>query len=208
MTCWPFCRGYSDDPRRRARRGFRSGSRGPSTPRRTVRRRGRTQRRRCRGAGKNRVTSRHLASLRAAHCRLAFQIGVALPREAGSAPARKDGSRLELAIVSAKSNRLLGSIALSSVERLHARAMVTYWVLPEARGRGVASDAVQLLARWALGDLGLKRLEMFIEPENVASQRVAERCNFVREGLLRSRWVAKGRRRDSVVYALLSTQLQ
>ena len=86
--------------------------------------------------------------------------------------------------------------------------MVTYWVLPEARGRGVASDAVQLLARWALGDLGLKRLEMFIEPENVASQRVAERCNFVREGLLRSRWVAKGRRRDSVVYALLSTQLQ
>ena len=127
---------------------------------------------------------------------------------ASQEPARKDGSRLELAIVSAKSNRLLGSIALSSVERLHARAMVTYWVLPEARGRGVASDAVQLLARWALGDLGLKRLEMFIEPENVASQRVAERCNFVREGLLRSRWVAKGRRRDSVVYALLSTQLQ
>ncbi len=65
---------------------------------------------------------------------------------------------MELAIVSAKSNRLLGSIALSSVERLHARAMVTYWVLPEARGRGVASDAVQLLARWALGDLGLKRI--------------------------------------------------
>jgi RimJ/RimL family protein N-acetyltransferase len=121
-------------------------------------------------------------------------------------PARKDGSRLELAIVRTESDRVLGSIALSSVERLHARAMVSFWVLPEARGRGVASDAVQLLVEWAVGDLGLKRLEMFIEPENVASQRVAERCSFVREGLLRSRWVAKGRRRDSVVYALLSTE--
>jgi len=123
-------------------------------------------------------------------------------------PARRDGLRLELAIVSAESDRVLGSIALSSVERLHARAMVTYWVLPETRGRGVASDAVQLVAGWALGELGLKRLEMFIEPENVASQHVAERCSFAREGLLRSRWVAKGRRRDSVVYALLSTEFR
>jgi len=121
-------------------------------------------------------------------------------------PARKHGSRLELAIGSPESDRVLGSIALSSVERLHARAMVSFWVLPEARGRGVATDAVQLLAEWALGDFGLKRLEMFIEPENVGSQRVAERCGFAREGLLRSRWVARGRRRDSVVYALLSSQ--
>ncbi len=110
--------------------------------------------------------------------------------------------------MSTESDRVLGSIALSSVERLHARAMVSYWVLPGARGRGVARDAVQLISEWALGELGLKRLEMFVEPENVASQRVAERCRFVREGLLRSRWVANGRRRDSVVYALLATELQ
>ncbi len=145
-----------------------------------------------------------------------FIAGVPAPRDdagarswlASQEPARKDGSRLELAVVSAESDRVLGSVALSSVERLHARAMVSYWVLPAARGRGVASDAVQLLSEWALGELGLKRLEMFVEPENVASQRVAERCSFVRERLLRSRWVAKGRRRDSVVYALLASELR
>lgn len=123
-------------------------------------------------------------------------------------PARHAGSRVELAIVSVESDEPLGSIALSSVEPMHSRAMVSYWVVPEARGQGVAIEAVQLLAGWALGQLGLMRLEMFIEPENVASQRVAERCGFVREGLLRSRWVSKGRRRDSVVYGLLSAQLR
>lgn len=85
---------------------------------------------------------------------------------------------------------------------------MSYWVVSEARGQGVAVGAVRLLAGWALGDLGLVRLELFVEPENVASQRVAERCGFVREGLLRSRWVGQGRRRDSVVYGLPAGEIR
>jgi RimJ/RimL family protein N-acetyltransferase len=111
---------------------------------------------------------------------------------------------LELAITNLGSDELLGSIALSSVERVHGRAMVSFWVAPEARGKGVATQALWLLAGWVFGSLGLVRLELFTEPENAASQRVVERCGFVREGLLRARWVSKGRRRDSVVYGLLA----
>ena len=118
--------------------------------------------------------------------------------------ARRAGLRLELAITKLGSDELLGSIALSSVERVHGRAMVSFWVAPEARGKGVATQALWLLVGWTFGSLGLVRLELFIEPENAASQRVVERCGFVREGLLRSRWVSKGRRRDSVVYGLLA----
>lgn len=40
---------------------------------------------------------------------------------------------------------------------------------------------------WALKDLGIARVELFIEPDNAASIRTAERAGFVREGLLR-RW--------------------
>jgi RimJ/RimL family protein N-acetyltransferase len=123
-------------------------------------------------------------------------------------PARRAGLRLELAIVNLESDDLLGSIALSSVEREHGRAMVSFWVAPEARGQGVAAVALRLLAGWAFGSLRLTRVELFIEPDNAASQRVAEGCGFVREGLLRSRWVSKGRRRDSVVYGLLAGELR
>jgi RimJ/RimL family protein N-acetyltransferase len=45
--------------------------------------------------------------------------------------------------------------------------------------------ATRLLARWALTDLGLERLEPLANPENEASQRLAERAGFTREGLLR-----------------------
>jgi RimJ/RimL family protein N-acetyltransferase len=127
---------------------------------------------------------------------------------ASQEPARRAGLRLELAITNSTSDALLGSIALSSVERAHGRAMVSFWVAPEARGQGVAAQALWLLASWAFGSLGLARLELFIEPDNAASLRTAERCGFVREGLLRSRSVSKGRRRDSVVYGLLAEQFR
>jgi RimJ/RimL family protein N-acetyltransferase len=55
-----------------------------------------------------------------------------------------------------------------------------------------------------LGSLGLMRLELFVEPDNTSSQRVAEQSGFAREGLLRSRWVNAGQRRDSIIYGLLA----
>jgi hypothetical protein len=57
---------------------------------------------------------------------------------------------------------------------------------------------VTLLAGWAFGELALARLWLVIEPENVASRRVAERCGFVREGRLRSHFEDRGGGRSSV----------
>jgi RimJ/RimL family protein N-acetyltransferase len=47
------------------------------------------------------------------------------------------------------------------------------------------------------------RLQLFAETDNVASQHVAERAGYRREGLLRSYSEIGGRRCDSVVYSLL-----
>ncbi len=124
---------------------------------------------------------------------------------AAQEPARRAGARLELAIVDASSGDPLGSLHLTVV-RSHARASVGYWVAPEARGRGAATAAVRLISQWAFDHLGLARLEMFIEPANAASQRVAERSGYIREGLLRSHWLNKGRRSDSIVYGLISAR--
>jgi RimJ/RimL family protein N-acetyltransferase len=54
----------------------------------------------------------------------------------------------------------------------------------------------------------MARLELTCGPDNEASQRVADRCGFVREGLLRSHVSFKGVRRDSVIYSLLSGELR
>lgn len=65
------------------------------------------------------------------------------------------------------------------------RAAVGYWLAPAARGRGLATRAVRLLAAWAFTDPALERLELMTKVGNDASGRVALRAGFRREGILR-----------------------
>jgi RimJ/RimL family protein N-acetyltransferase len=87
------------------------------------------------------------------------------------------------------------------------RGSVGYWLLPEARGKGVATNAVRLVAAWALRDLGLARLALLTEPSNQRSQRLGERSGFRREGVLRSYAEIDGRRADYVIFSLLPSDV-
>ena len=83
-----------------------------------------------------------------------------------------------------------------------------YWCVPWARGRGLTTRALWVLCRHGLEQLQLGRLELVTDPDNSASQRVAEKVGFRREGLLRSHLVhPDGRRRDSVMFSLLPGEL-
>jgi len=123
--------------------------------------------------------------------------------------ARLRGEQLELALVEPRyPDVVLGGASLNNVHLSQGLAAVGYWLAPAARGRGVATRAVRLLARWAFEDLRIARLELTCGPDNRASQRVAERCGFTPEGLLRSHMPFKGNRRDTVVFSLLPGDLR
>lgn len=62
---------------------------------------------------------------------------------------------------------------------------------------------MRLLCEWALTDLGLARLEFYVEPSNVVSRAVAARLGCQFEGILRSKALIQGTRRDMALYALL-----
>jgi RimJ/RimL family protein N-acetyltransferase len=116
---------------------------------------------------------------------------------------RDAGSELHLVVVDARGDELLGSIGLVAIDWEDMRGSIGYWVAPEARGRGIATRAVRLLAAWGFDELGLGRVEIKSQPDNAASHRVAERAGFTREGVLRAHALIKGRRRDMVVFSLL-----
>jgi RimJ/RimL family protein N-acetyltransferase len=100
------------------------------------------------------------------------------------------------------------SVGLATFERRDAgRAELGYWLLPEGRGRGRATRALRLVSRWALNQPGVARLELATSPDNVPSQRVAERSGFRREGILRSYHMVNGRREDAVFFSLLPGEL-
>ena len=112
----------------------------------------------------------------------------------------------QFVIVDARSGELLGAIGMT-VNAGFAIGHIGYWVAAAARGRGVASSALRLLAGWALEN-GFGRVELVTDPDNVASQRVAEKVGFRREGILRSHVLHRdGRRRDSVMFSLLPGEL-
>jgi RimJ/RimL family protein N-acetyltransferase len=109
------------------------------------------------------------------------------------------------AVVDRSSGELLGAIGARPEDE--GRVEIGYWTAREARGRGVATRALRLIAAWAVEELGAERLQLYTDPANVASQRVAEKAGFRREGTLRS-WVEiKGTRRDAVMYSLLPEDL-
>ncbi len=108
-------------------------------------------------------------------------------------------------VPSADRDRLLGSISLMRFSWQHARAEVGYWLSSEARGQGHGTRAVRLISAWGFRSLGLERIDLMAATGNPASQRVAERCGFTREAVLRSYLQGKEGRQDMVAFGLLAT---
>jgi [ribosomal protein S5]-alanine N-acetyltransferase len=113
------------------------------------------------------------------------------------------------AVVGAVDGKLLGSLGLRFADLPTGVAEAGYWVARDARGRGVASHALRLAARWLLDQGGIDRLQLRADALNVPSQRVAEKAGFTREGVLRSlHYNARlGRRVDFVMFSLLPGEL-
>jgi RimJ/RimL family protein N-acetyltransferase len=76
-------------------------------------------------------------------------------------------------------------------------ASVGYWLVPSARGRGLAARALDLLVDWAAAT-GYATLELFAEPWNEASLATARRCGFVEAGMVRAHHQVGTEPRDAV----------
>ncbi|HEX6470771.1 MAG TPA: GNAT family protein [Streptosporangiaceae bacterium] len=113
--------------------------------------------------------------------------------------------QLHLAIVAA--GRFSGAVGLSRAGWFSGRVEIGYWMAPWARRRGYAVEATLAVAGYAFGK-GLHRVELLAATGNVASQGVAERAGFTREGVLREVLVVPGGRADAVLFSLLEDELK
>ncbi|MBC7632585.1 GNAT family protein [Aeromicrobium sp.] len=95
----------------------------------------------------------------------------------------------------------VGYIGLQLRDVDSGRASLGYWVGPHQRGDGYAALALRALSDWSDATLAIARLELYVEPSNIASCRTAEAAGFEREGLLRSWRVVGDSRRDMWMYS-------
>lgn len=96
---------------------------------------------------------------------------------------------------------VLGRLAMGSLNLDDGVAGCAYWVLPHARGAGVASRALAALSTWALGEAGFHRLHLDHSTRNHASCRVAVKAGFLLEGTKRSDAVHADGRHDMHLHA-------
>ncbi len=100
---------------------------------------------------------------------------------------------------------LVGAVGLSSIDVANRTGWFWYWLHEDYRGRGLMAGAAAALARWALTDGGLDRLELGHRANNPASGAVARAAGFVLEGVEREKFLIDGQRVDVLTYGRLTS---
>ncbi len=82
------------------------------------------------------------------------------------------------------------------------RVEVGYWVRKRFEGHGYVTEALDAVTEYCMKHLGARRVELHTDDRNQRSWRVAERCGFELEGILRNeRRAIDGSLNDTRVYA-------
>jgi RimJ/RimL family protein N-acetyltransferase len=115
---------------------------------------------------------------------------------------RRDGSCEGFAVLDG-GDRFLGLALVPTIDHEEGEVELGYIVVPGARGRGVATAMLRQLTRWAFDTAHAQRIVLIIDVANPASERVAERCGYVREGVMRSVHLKQGMRIDAALWSRL-----
>lgn len=101
-------------------------------------------------------------------------------------------------------HQLIGHISLYAIKRLpYSSAFIGYSVDEKYVGKGIATEAVALILKFAFTQVNLHRVEAYVSPKNMASVKVLEKSRFIREGLLRQLLFINGEWQDHYMYAIL-----
>jgi RimJ/RimL family protein N-acetyltransferase len=115
--------------------------------------------------------------------------------------ARVDGSAEAFAAVD-DDGTFLGLALAPQIEPEAGEVELGYITAPAARGRGVAAWMLRELTAWAFAQ-GALRIVLIINSDNIASEKVAERCGYTREGVLRSIHLKQDIRVDASLWSRL-----
>jgi RimJ/RimL family protein N-acetyltransferase len=99
----------------------------------------------------------------------------------------------------------LGDIGLKISLHNREEADIGYMFIPQAHGKGIASEAVRALCEYAFSETGVKAINAWVLADNTGSVRVLEKCGFVRTQMLEKAYEIDGVRYDDWAYRLESS---
>jgi ribosomal-protein-alanine N-acetyltransferase len=107
------------------------------------------------------------------------------------------------AIADREKDVAVGSVFVGLIEDDQERATLGYWIIKDHRGNKILAHILPSLLKWIWDELKILRLELYVEPWNQSSIKIAESFGFQNEGLMRS-WQKVGNdRKDMFMFSLL-----
>jgi len=111
---------------------------------------------------------------------------------------------LRCMIVDKKDNKIIGTVILSNIDYKNGNAEVHIKLLGNARGKGYGTDTVNTLINYAFNELRLNCVYAHVNSYNNPSQKLFEKCGFIKEGILRKRIFKKGKFHDVIPLSILN----
>lgn len=106
-----------------------------------------------------------------------------------------------------ETSKLIGHISMYGIKRLpFLSALVGYSIDEAYIGKGIATEAVQLVVAFGFEQVRLHRIEAYVSPNNSGSIRVLEKAGFQNEGLLREFLYINGKWEDHLHFAMLESE--
>ncbi|WP_276877410.1 GNAT family N-acetyltransferase [Chryseobacterium joostei] len=100
--------------------------------------------------------------------------------------------------------KMIGTIGYYHIKPEHYRAEIGYMLLPDYQGKGYVTEAITKVVNYAFTTMNLHSIEAVIDPENVASAKVLEKCSFIKEGYFKENEFYNGQFLDTIIYSILN----
>ena len=113
------------------------------------------------------------------------------------------GDGIYFGIAEKSTNKLIGSIGLSSINRYHNRIELSYDLAKEYWNRGIMTAAIKAVLKHGFEEMKINRIEAYSVQENKASRAVLKKCGFNLEGELKQHRRFKGSYRDIGIFSIV-----
>ncbi|RXJ71579.1 GNAT family N-acetyltransferase [Veronia nyctiphanis] len=121
--------------------------------------------------------------------------------------AMASGTKLTLGVFECSSMKLVGLVLFFNLIDTSRRGEIGYALNRNYRRKGYMKEAMQSVIAYLFDEVGVRRIEADINPENKDSAKLLSSLNFEHEGTLKGRWEFDGKINDSQLYGLLNTNL-
>jgi len=116
----------------------------------------------------------------------------------------RNNENINWAITLNSHNRLIGNISFWRIIKEHHRAEMGYVLHPYYHGQGLMQEAIAAVLKYGFENMRLHSVEANVDPRNLPSIKLLEKCGFIQEGYFKEKYFWDGHYLDSISYTKLS----